>query len=77
MSNGGEKIVMSKRFLNLIEIKRKITNLQLELWDVTLVKIEQFSENLRLRIDSVALKIRSYIVDWIVYYIILPKGKFS
>ena len=60
MDSRCEEIVISKEFANSIGIEKKSTNLKAELWDGTLVKMEQCSENLELLIGSVAFKVRPH-----------------
>ncbi len=73
VDSGCEEIVVSKEFANKLSLKTVKTNLKAELWDGTLVPMEQCTDNLDLRIGQAQFKIRPYIVNWISYDIILGK----
>ena len=74
IDSGCEEIILSKEYSKSLGINTDKTNLKAELWDGTLVEMEQSSENLELQLGSEAFIIRPYIVDWIAYDIILGKS---
>ncbi len=73
VENGCEYFVFFKEFADNVSLKTVKTDLRAELWDVTLVYMEQCTDNLDLRIGQAQFKIQPHIVNWISYDIFVAK----
>ena len=74
VDSGCQEVITSRQKDDQWKLPCRKTNLHAELWDGTLVPMEQCSRNLEIQLNhKTPITVRPYVVDWISYDMILGK----